>query len=119
MLKRIIIFDDDKDILEVTSVILSKRDYVVKTVGNLRNFMGDILDFHPDVILMDLRIPDIGGKKATIRLKKAKKTQSIPIILFTAQNNGREELKTITGANGILFKPFTIKNLIDKIENVA
>jgi DNA-binding response OmpR family regulator len=118
MLKKIIIFDDDKDILEVTSVILRKRDYLVKTVRNLKNFMKDILDYHPDVILMDLRIPEIGGKEATLLLKKEKSTQNIPVILFTAHNNGKENLISFTGADEVLFKPFSIKDLIGKIEKV-
>jgi len=118
MSRRVIIFDDDKDILEVTSVILRKRDYNVKTVTNLKNFMKEILDYGPDVILMDLRIPEIGGKKATIILKNDAYTQKIPVILFTAHNNGKENLISYTGADEVLFKPFSIKALVGKIEKV-
>jgi two-component system cell cycle response regulator DivK len=118
MCKKIIIFDDDKDILEVTSVILRKRDYRVKTVRDLDNFMEMILEYKPDVILMDLRIPEIGGKEATRLLKNKSPTRNIPVILFTAHNNGKENLIEVTGADDVLFKPFNITNLVNKIEAV-
>ena len=113
MAKRILIFDDDKDILEVTAAILSKYNFEVKTINYLENgFLTNVRNFKPDVILMDLRIPEIGGMAATLQLKKTSDTKDIPVILFTAQNNGKETLEKSTGADDVVFKPFTISNLM-------
>lgn len=113
------IFDDDHDILEVTSVILSKRQYQVEAVNDLNNFLEKILRFRPNVILMDLRIPELGGKEATRIIKKTSDTKNIPVILFTAHNNGKDNLIDVTGAQDVLFKPFNIKTLVKKIEAVT
>ena len=113
------IFDDDHDILEVTSVILRKRQYQVEAVNDLNDFLERILRFRPNVILMDLRIPELGGKEATRIIKKTLDTKNIPVILFTAHNNGKDNLMDVTGAQDVLFKPFNIKTLVKKIEAVT
>lgn len=118
MSKKIMIFDDDHDILEVTSLILSKRHYKVKAVNDLHDFLDKILKFQPNVILMDIRIPELGGKEATRIIKKTMRTKNIPVILFTAHNKGKDDLINMTGAQDVLFKPFNIKTLVRKIEAV-
>jgi DNA-binding response OmpR family regulator len=52
-------------------------------------------------------------------IKKTLATKNIPVILFTAQNNGKDNLMDVTGAQDVLFKPFNIKTLVKKIEAVT
>lgn len=109
MAKKIIIYDDDMDLLEVCSLILTARNFEVVIRDKCTEIIDDIAKHQPDVILMDNWIPDIGGVKAT-RLVKGSAFSHIPVIFFTANNNVTE-LATEAGADYSLQKPFDISEL--------
>jgi CheY-like chemotaxis protein len=110
MEKSVLICDDDADILEVTKTILSLRGYRVETMMNTDDLVNRVKEFMPDVILMDLWIPDIGGGEATKLLKADAETSNVPVIIFSA-NNDIEKVAKNAGANDYLRKPFEIADL--------
>lgn len=110
MSKRVLICDDDADILEVTKTILMLRGYEVETLMNTDDLLNKVKTIGPAVILMDLWIPDIGGSEATKQLKNDEMTANIPIIIFSA-NNDIEKVALGAGANDYLRKPFEIADL--------
>lgn len=114
--KCVLICDDDEDILEVTKTILSMKGYKVETLNSCDNLMPTVKDIQPDIILMDLRIPEIGGEEATRQLKAADYSKDIPVFIFSA-NNDIERAAAAAGADGFLRKPFEIKALEDIIES--
>ncbi len=115
MKKVILIYDDDEEILELCMAILSKYDYVVETLPKCENILRDIQTFNPDVILMDLWIPLIGGEKAIEIVKQNEKTKQIPILIFSANSNIREISKKVK-ADGYVEKPFLIQTFIETIQ---
>jgi DNA-binding response OmpR family regulator len=112
MKKCVLICDDDQDILEVTREILILRGYKVETLNCLtpEEFKEKIEKINPDVILMDLWIPDIGGEQATRELKANAATKGIPVIMFSA-NNDIEKVAQKSGAEDFLPKPYDIAQL--------
>ena len=104
---KVLIFDDDKDILELCSLILSRRGFVTSGETSCKDVIHKIQEVKPDVILMDNWIPDIGGIQATKLIKRNPATQDIPVIFFTANNNV-ENLSHEAGADYFLQKPFDI-----------
>lgn len=108
------ICDDDFDILEVTALILSQKGFDVDTYSDCNNIFTKVEVSKPDVILMDLWIPDLGGENVTALLKASDKTKSIPVVLFSA-NNDIEKVAISAGAEGYIKKPFEIKALEEKI----
>jgi DNA-binding response OmpR family regulator len=110
MAYKILIYDDDKDILEVTSAILKMRGFDVECRNNCRDIPGDINTQQPNVILMDNWLPDIGGVKAVQFLKSHEEFKHIPVIFFSA-NSHVEELAKEAGADYMLKKPFELKEL--------
>lgn len=115
-MNKVLIFDDDPDILELCSLILQTRGY--KTIGETtcNNVISKIKEARPDVILMDNWIPDIGGIQATQLIKNDPETKHIPVIFFSANNNV-ENLSQSAGADHHLQKPFDIvqfENLVIK-----
>ncbi len=109
----ILICDDDNDILEVTSLILSK-EYNVKTKNKLHDPVEIVLEENPCLVLMDIWIPEVGGEEAVRLLKANHATKDIPVIFFSANT----EIKKMTadcGADGYISKPFTIRELKDYI----
>lgn len=104
------IFDDDTDLLEVCSIVLKSKNYIVNGLNKCDDIMQEVKAFSPNVILMDNWIPDIGGVKATQQLKNDLELKSIPIIFFSA-NDRVEELASEAGADFYLQKPFEIEEL--------
>jgi CheY-like chemotaxis protein len=113
--KRILICDDDQDILEVCRVILGKKNYEVLTSPDCEGIFPRLAEINPDVILMDLWIPIMGGEACTKMLKENELTRHVPIILFSA-NNEVEQISRRANAEGFIRKPFDIKELVSAIE---
>lgn len=110
MAKKVMIFDDDEDLLEVCSLILSARSFEVILKNRCTDIIKDIQIHQPDVILMDSWIPDLGGIRATNLIKTNREFSHIPVIFFSANNNV-EELAEQAGADFSLQKPFNIAEL--------
>ena len=118
MSKKVIIYDDDSDLLEVCSMILEAKDFAVVTKDKCTEILSDIQEHNPDVILMDNWIPDIGGVKATRLVKDSVSFRHIPVIFFSANNNVNE-LAIEAGADYFLQKPFDISELESIVLNAA
>lgn len=118
MPKKIIIYDDDADLLEVCSLILKAKDFDVVVRERCTEIIQDIETHNPDVILMDNWIPDIGGVKATRLVKSSDRFRHIPVIFFTANNNV-QELREEAGADYSLQKPFDIAELEQLVINAV
>ncbi|MGZ3871868.1 MAG: response regulator [Mucilaginibacter sp.] len=115
--KKIIIFDDDEDILSICSFILEELGWTVSAFTDCNNIIEKVSAILPDVILMDNWIPDDGGIIATQKLKQNQNLKSIPIIYFSA-NSDIELLANHAGAETYLAKPFDLEELERVINTV-
>lgn len=115
--KKIVIFDDDEDILSICIYILEEQGWEVHAFTNCNNIVERIAGIMPDVILMDNWIPDEGGIIATQTLKKDEKLKDIPVIYFSA-NSDIQLLADHAGAEGYLAKPFDLEELDRVIKEV-
>ena len=111
----ILISDDDVDILDVCKIILEQQNYRVETRTRCENIIEDISLAKPDIILMDLWIPEIGGESAVNLMKNNEATQHVPVILFSA-NAEIADIANRTNANAYLSKPFDVIALKKIIE---
>jgi FixJ family two-component response regulator len=119
MKKCVLIYDDDLDILSVCKIILKQHNYRVETRNRNTDLINDINKLKPDMVFMDIRIPELGGEKAVTLMKTNRDTENIPIVLFSA-NPEIEEIFKRTGADGFLKKPFEIHTLLDVLkDNIA
>ena len=109
-MKRILIFDDDVDILEILTYLLREKDFDVHTRTTCNDILEVVSENNPDIILMDNWIPDIGGIKATQLLKSDPELGKIPVIYFSA-NNDIEKLALEAGSDAYLAKPFDLEEL--------
>lgn len=115
--KKIVIFDDDEDILSICVYILEEQGWEVQTFTNCNNIIERVNAIKPDVILMDNWIPDEGGIIATQTLKKDETLKHIPVVYFSA-NSDIQILADHAGADGYLAKPFDLEELDRVIETV-
>jgi DNA-binding response OmpR family regulator len=112
--KCVLVFEDDQDILDLIKNIF-KSKYNVETRSTTEDIFLAVRETNPDIILMDLRIPDIGGSDATLLLKSNSKTNNIPVLLLSANPN-IEAIARKTGADGFIKKPFDVKGITRTIE---
>lgn len=117
MKKCILIYDDDLEILEVCQAILGNI-YRLETRPNCDKVMEEVSSIGPDVILMDLWIPKIGGEKAIDLLKGDNDLKKIPVIIFSA-NDDTEKISKRINADGYLKKPFELGEFKRVIHNAA
>ena len=110
MSKRVLILDDDPDILQICTIVLKKKGFEVFTLNNSSQVVEQVLLYHPDVILMDNWIPGPGGIEATRTLKMNSETEDIPVIFFSANSNVTQ-LAQEAKADYFLQKPFDISEL--------
>jgi DNA-binding NtrC family response regulator len=115
--KKIIIFDDDEDILSICSYILTQQGWEVVTYTDCNEITDRVAAVEPAVILMDNWIPDTGGIIATQTLKNSAELKHIPVIYFSA-NSDIQLLASHAGAETYLAKPFDLDDLEKVINKV-
>ena len=115
--RKIIIFDDDEDILSICSYVLEEQGWEVHIFTNCDDIIEKVSAINPNVILMDNWIPDSGGIVATQKLKNTESLKSIPVVYFSA-NSDIQSLASRAGAEAYLAKPFDLNDLESIINSV-
>ena len=105
--KKIFIFDDNLEILELCTEILEDLGCEVKTSPTTTHVEQQVLSFMPDLIFMDNWLPDISGIEATRLIKANEQLKHIPVLYFSANSN-IDALAAEAGADDFLGKPFDI-----------
>ena len=118
MLKKVLVYDDDVDILNICSMVLTMKGYQIKCIDNCYNLLRDIEDFLPQVIIMDNWLPGLGGVKAVQLIKSTEKFKTIPVIFFSA-NSHADQLAKEAGAEYSLNKPFELEQLHQMIDHAT
>ena len=111
MKKKILIFDDDADILEVCAIVLETNGFEVITENNCEDLLRKVLNCSPDVVLMDNKIPPLGGIAATREIKATPAFRDLPIVYFSA-NQDIARLAAEAGADLYIEKPFDLDELV-------
>ena len=116
IMHKILVIDDELDILEVVELILTMNNFKVETTTKWQKIDERISNFAPDLILLDVNLGGADGREICTQLKNAKNTANIPIILFSAHLN---LINNLMGSkpNGIIAKPFDATNLISTIKD--
>jgi len=114
-MKKILIVDDDKDILTVVELLLNAHNYTVETVFDPANILEKVKTFHPDLILMDVNMGHHDGREICKLLKADTIINHIPVILFSAMHNLQETHRECE-ATDFIGKPFDALDLIKIIE---
>ena len=85
MPEKILIIDDDLDTLRLVGLMLQKQGYIISAASNGAQGLAKAFEERPDLILLDVMMPDMDGYEVTRRLRKNPATVSIPVLLFTAK----------------------------------
>lgn len=115
MKKTILVCDDDDGILDVVTIILNEMGYKVIALCDSEEVLTFVEHSPPDLILLDLWMPNISGEELTVKLKKNIKSQLIPIIIISASKD-TEKIASDSGADDCLIKPFDIEELENMVK---
>jgi CheY-like chemotaxis protein len=117
--KRILIVEDDMDNYQLVRFILERAGYDVFLAVNGRDGVDAALYQLPDLILMDLGLPEIDGWEASEKLKSNEATRAIPLFALTAHTLPRERLRALqAGCDGYFTKPLHVESFLETIEDV-
>lgn len=113
----IYIVEDDESIREIESIALKNSNYIVSAFENAKEFYKKLDELVPDLILLDVMLPDEGGYDIVRKLRKRPATQDIPIIMVTAKTTEMDMIKGFDGgADDYIKKPFSIMELITRVK---
>ena len=115
---KILVIDDDKDLLEVTKSLLSRKGYEVETNDNWDGALQQLDSFQPQLILLDVFLNGIDGLDICKKLKSMPNTCHIPILIFSAYPSVAERVIYEYGADDFIAKPFEVNDLVSKVHSV-
>ena len=108
---------DDESIREIESIALKNSNYIVSAFENAKEFYKKLDELVPDLILLDVMLPDESGYDIVRKLRKRPATQDIPIIMVTAKTTEMDMIKGLDGgADDYIKKPFSIMELITRVK---
>ena len=116
-IKNILIIDDERDLCSLLYDALSQRKYNVSIANTRREALGFIRNKMPDLVFLDLRLPDGDGIKLLSRIKKIKPQAIVNIISAYGSEESREEAKR-KGAYSFIDKPFTEREIFKSIREL-
>jgi phosphate regulon transcriptional regulator PhoB len=117
--KKILIVDDEPDLVELASYNLKKEGFSVSSAADGEEALQMIRGKHFDLIILDLMLPGIQGIELCRILKNSPKTVNMPIVMLTAKGDVSEKVHGLeSGADDYITKPFSPKELIARIKAV-
>lgn len=113
----IYIVEDDESIREIETIALKNSNYIVSAFENAKEFYKKLDELVPELILLDVMLPDESGYDIVRKLRKRPATQDIPIIMVTAKTTEMDMIKGLDGgADDYIKKPFSIMELITRVK---
>lgn len=117
MSNKIFICDDDEAILELNKIILEDKGYEVIASLSSKNIVERIQDAQPNLVILDLWMPELSGDEIALMLKSNPVTAKIPVVISSASSES-EVIAEQIGAVACLSKPFNIEELEKIAEDI-
>jgi DNA-binding response OmpR family regulator len=114
--KKVLIADDEPNIVVSLEFLMKQRGYVVKVVDNGEDALKAVDEFGPDLILLDVMMPRVSGYDVCQKVRENPAWQGIRIVMLSAKGRDIEVTKGIAvGADAYVTKPFSTKDLMTKV----
>lgn len=113
----IYILEDDRNIREIEEIALKNADYEVVSFETAAEFEKRLRERVPDLLLLDLMLPDADGLRLVTQLRQNVMTMSLPVIMVTAKTTEIDKVRGLdSGADDYLTKPFSVMELISRVK---
>lgn len=119
MTKKVLIADDEPNIVVSLEFLMEQSGYLVKVAGNGEDALKYVGEFAPDLILLDVMLPLRNGFEVCQKIRDNPSWQNIKIIMLTAKGRDTEVTKGLAlGADAYVTKPFSTKDLLAKVRQI-
>jgi DNA-binding response OmpR family regulator len=116
MKKKILVVDDEDDILHFLDLVLSEKGYAVKTAANGHEALTHAQRDPPDLVLLDIMMPQMDGWEVLKLLRVDEATARVPVAMLSARTEARDRVQGLQeGAIDYICKPFSLSELLEKI----
>jgi len=114
-MKKILLIDDDPDVITVLQLLLKKKGYQVATASREEEAYQQVELFMPNLIVLDVLLSGVDGRTICKKLKNTESSKHIPIIMFSAHPSAQKNMEDF-GADDFLPKPFESSKILERIE---
>jgi DNA-binding response OmpR family regulator len=120
MAKRVLLAEDEPNIVESLTFLLERAGFEINAEANGRRALETVLSDAPDVLILDVMLPDLDGYEILRQVRADPRTAELPILMLTAKGQ-KEDRETALecGADLFITKPFSNSDIIDAIEQLA
>ena len=116
---RILIVDDEPDVTELLKYKLEQDGHLCQVVNNPLSFISVAREFNPNLILLDIMMPELNGLQLCKMVRSDSKMNTIPIIFLTARGEVEDRIKGLeSGGDDYISKPFNTKELMLRVANI-
>ena len=113
----IYIVEDDENIREIETFALKNSGYTVASFESAKNFYKKISEKVPDLVMLDIMLPDEDGLEIIRKLRNMQSTKKVPIIMVTAKGTEIDKVKALDiGCDDYMTKPFGVMELISRVK---
>lgn len=117
MEKKVLVVDDEPDVTELLDYKLRQEGYSVSVINDPLLIMGEARQFHPDLVILDIMMPELNGIQICRMLRADPVMRNVPIIFLTARGEAEDRVKGFeTGADDYISKPFDSRELLLRIQ---
>jgi two-component system response regulator VicR len=118
--KRIVYFEDDLDMIELVRIILSREGFQIDGISEGESGLNLVRNTQPDLVLLDLMLPDMDGWEVFRQLKQDEETEAIPVMVVTAKSQSIDKILGIEIAkvDEYISKPFRPQELVELVNRV-
>jgi twitching motility two-component system response regulator PilG len=116
---RILVVEDEESLLKLESILLTSKGYEVTGVTDGKAAMEVLASNRPDLVVLDIMLPDIDGFEICRRIKENPETRKIPVLMLTAKKNSQDFARGAqVGADAYITKPFKAAKVVEMIEGL-
>ena len=117
--KKILVVDDESDVTELVSYHLKARGYQVEAINNPNASVGTARSFLPDLVILDIMMPELNGVQICRMLRADPKLKRVPIIFLTARAEESDRIHGFEiGCDDYICKPFSTKELVLRVQSL-
>ena len=117
--KKILVIDDEPDVTELLEYKLKAEGFSVRTSNNPALILGEVKDFLPDLIILDIMMPELDGLQVCRMIRSNASLEKIPVIFLTAKGEMENRIEGLeAGADDYLSKPFNTRELTLRINSI-
>lgn len=116
--RTILIVDDEEDVLDLLQLVFETSGFVVRRASTGKSAVSSAWEHPPDVVLLDVMMPEMDGWQVLRTLKGDERTRNVPVVMLSARAERRDKMIGLQeGAEGYIAKPFSPAEVVREVQS--